>query len=85
VTHGKSTQLEPDDEIFGPGSPLDPDDRYAERRGGRYFTISTSYQNLFSNAEGKGMLDRILTEAFRRIGFKVEIVYIHPQRNPCQM
>lgn len=39
------------------------------------FTISTSYQNLLSNAEGKGMLDRILTEAFRRIGFKVEIVY----------
>ncbi len=39
------------------------------------FTISTSYQNLLSNAEGNGMLDRILTEAFRRIGLKVEIVY----------
>lgn len=39
------------------------------------FTTSTSCHNLLSNFEGKGMLDRILTEAFRRIGFKVEIVY----------
>ncbi len=39
------------------------------------FTISTSYQNLLSNAEGKGMLDRILVEAFRRIGIKAEVVY----------
>jgi len=39
------------------------------------FTISTSYQNLLSNSEGKGMLDRILVEAFRRIGREAEIVY----------
>jgi len=39
------------------------------------FTISTSYQNLLSNSEGTGMLDLILTEAFRRIGMKAEFVY----------
>jgi hypothetical protein len=39
------------------------------------FTISTSYQNLLSDSEEKGMLDRILVEAFRRIGRIAEIVY----------
>ena len=38
-------------------------------------TISTSYNNLLSNPEKKGMLDRILTEVFKRIGVKTDIVY----------
>jgi polar amino acid transport system substrate-binding protein len=39
------------------------------------FSISTSYQNLLSNAEGTGMLDRILLEAFDRMGRTAEIIY----------
>ncbi len=39
------------------------------------FTISTSYQNLLSNAEGTGMLDLIIIEVFRRMGMNAEIVY----------
>ncbi|MBN2875294.1 MAG: transporter substrate-binding domain-containing protein [Spirochaetales bacterium] len=39
------------------------------------FTISTSYQNFLSNAEGTGMLDLVLVEAFRRIGVRAQIVY----------
>jgi polar amino acid transport system substrate-binding protein len=39
------------------------------------FTISTSYKNLLSNPEGSGMLDKIMGEAFRRIGLKAEIVF----------
>lgn len=45
------------------------------------FVLSTSYQNLLSNAEGTGMLDRILTEAFRRIGIEAEIVYTPTERS----
>lgn len=45
------------------------------------FTISTSYQNLLSNSAGKGMLDRILVEVFRRIGREVEIVYTPTERS----
>ncbi len=46
-----------------------------------HFTISTSYQNLLSNPEGTGMLDRVLTEAFRRIGITAEIVYTPTERS----
>ena len=38
-------------------------------------TISTSYNNLLSNHRKTGMLDRILTEAFSRIGIKAELIY----------
>lgn len=38
-------------------------------------TVSTSYQNLLSNSEGTGMLDLIVTEAFRRIGIRADIIY----------
>lgn len=37
--------------------------------------ISTSYNNLLSNREGTGMLDRIAKEAFRRIGVEAQLVY----------
>jgi polar amino acid transport system substrate-binding protein len=47
----------------------------ASLSGEEAFTISTSYQNLLSNPEGTGMLDRMLTEAFHRIGIRAEIVY----------
>jgi polar amino acid transport system substrate-binding protein len=43
--------------------------------------ISTSYQNLLSNENGTGMLDRILIEAFRRMGIKAEIVYNPTERS----
>lgn len=39
------------------------------------FTVSTSYKSLFSTPEQTGMLDRIVKEAFRRIGIKAEIVF----------
>lgn len=39
------------------------------------FTISTSYQNLLSNESGMGLLDRVLTEAFTRIGREARFVY----------
>jgi polar amino acid transport system substrate-binding protein len=39
------------------------------------FTISTSYQNLLSNDRKDGLLDRVLAEAFRRIGMEVDFVY----------
>jgi polar amino acid transport system substrate-binding protein len=38
-------------------------------------TISTSYKSLLSIPERTGMLDRIVIEAFDRIGFDVEIVF----------
>lgn len=37
--------------------------------------ISTSYKSLLSNPERTGMLDRIVREAFERIGVEVEIVF----------
>lgn len=43
--------------------------------------ISTSYRNLLSTPECSGMLDRIVTEAFRRIGVQAEIVFITPKRS----
>lgn len=45
------------------------------------FTISTSYQNLLSNDRKDGLLDRVITEAFRRIGIEVEIVYTPTARS----
>ena len=45
------------------------------------FRISTSYQNLLSNSEGTGMLDRILKEAFQRIGIKAEIIYTPTEKS----
>src|SRR6056297_2405126 len=39
------------------------------------FYISTSYKNLLSNPEKSGMLDRIMDEAFHRIGLEAEIVF----------
>lgn len=45
------------------------------------FTISYSYQNLLSNSEGTGMLDRILHEAFRRLGIEMEIVFIPTEKS----
>ncbi len=38
-------------------------------------TVSTSYKSLFSTSEQTGMLDRIVKEAFQRIGIKTEIVF----------
>lgn len=38
-------------------------------------TISTSYKSLFSTPEQTGMLDRIVKEAFNRIGINAEIVF----------
>jgi polar amino acid transport system substrate-binding protein len=45
------------------------------------FTISTAYRNLLSNTDKSGMLDRILIEAFRRIGMKAEIVYTPTEKS----
>lgn len=45
------------------------------------FTISSSYNNLLSNPEGQGILDRLMKEAFRRLGREVEIVYAETDRS----
>jgi len=45
------------------------------------FRISTSYQNLLSNSQGTGMLDRIIKEAFQRIEIKAEIVYTSTEKS----
>lgn len=42
---------------------------------GEIFSVSTSYKSLLSNEDGTGMLDRIVVEAFRRIGMEAEIVF----------
>jgi len=39
------------------------------------FTISTSYKSLLSTPEQTGMLDRIVKEAFSRIGIQAEIIF----------
>jgi len=39
------------------------------------FTVSTSYKSLLSNPEQTGMLDRIVKEAFSRIGIQAEIIF----------
>lgn len=43
-------------------------------------SISTSYNNLLSNPEGTGMLDRTTAEAFRRIGYEAELVYTQTEK-----
>lgn len=43
--------------------------------------VSTSYRNLLSNPECSGMLDRIVKEAFRRIGVNAEIVFTNTRRS----
>lgn len=43
--------------------------------------VSTSYRNLLSNPECSGMLDRIVQEAFRRIGVRAEIVFTNTRRS----
>ena len=45
------------------------------------FYISTSYKNLLSNPEKSGMLDRIMDEAFRRIGLEAEIVFTSTEKS----
>ena len=45
------------------------------------FTISSSYNNLLSNPEGQGLLDRLMTEAFHRLGIPVKIVYVETARS----
>jgi len=45
------------------------------------FTISTSYKSLLSNPEQTGMLDRLMKEAFRRIGIRAEIVFNPTERS----
>lgn len=45
------------------------------------FTISTSYKSLLSNPEQTGMLDRLMKEAFRRIGLRAEIVFTPTERS----
>lgn len=43
--------------------------------------ISTSYENLLSNPDQTGMLDQIITEAFKRIGRKSQIVFTTTKRS----
>lgn len=45
------------------------------------FTISTSYKSLLSNPEQTGMLDRLMMEAFRRIGRRANIVFTPTERS----
>jgi len=45
------------------------------------FTISTSYKSLLSNPEQTGMLDRLIKEAFRRIGLRAQIVFTPTERS----
>jgi len=45
------------------------------------FTVSTSYKSLLSNPEQTGMLDRLVKEAFRRIGIQAEIVFNPTERS----
>jgi polar amino acid transport system substrate-binding protein len=45
------------------------------------FRISTSYKSFLSNPEQTGMLDRLMKEAFRRIGLRAEIVFVPTERS----
>ena len=45
------------------------------------FYISTSYKSLLSNPDQTGMLDRVLKEAFHRIGMQAEIVFTPTERS----
>lgn len=51
------------------------------RAGEDEFTVSTSYKSLLSNPEQTGMLDRLVKEAFRRIGLRAEIVFTPTERS----
>ncbi|MFP4084925.1 MAG: substrate-binding periplasmic protein [Desulfonatronovibrio sp.] len=44
-------------------------------------TISTSYKSLLSNPRQTGMLDRIVIEAFQRIGIKAQIMFTPTERS----
>ncbi len=44
------------------------------------FYISTSYKNLLSNPEATGMLDKIMVEAFSRLGITARIVFSPTER-----
>ncbi|MFO7728801.1 MAG: transporter substrate-binding domain-containing protein [Desulfonatronovibrio sp.] len=44
-------------------------------------SISTSYKSLLSNPQQTGMLDRIVKEAFQRIGIKAEIVFTPTEKS----
>lgn len=48
---------------------------------GKTIRICTSYHNLLSNSACTGMLDKIVLEAFRRIGVKAEIVFTNTRRS----
>ena len=48
---------------------------FGQAQESKTITVSTSYNNLLSNKEQTGMLDKIVTEAFSRIGLNVEILY----------
>ena len=45
------------------------------------YRISTSYKTLFSTPDQAGMLDRIVNEAFRRIGLKSRVVFTPNERS----
>jgi polar amino acid transport system substrate-binding protein len=47
----------------------------------RVFTVSTSYKSLLSNPDQTGMLDRLMKEAFQRIGLRAEIVLTPTERS----
>ncbi len=49
--------------------------------GDKPFIISTNYKSLLSNPEQTGMLDRLMQEAFRRLGYRAEIVYNPTERS----
>ncbi|WP_319760562.1 transporter substrate-binding domain-containing protein [Maridesulfovibrio sp.] len=49
--------------------------------GEKIYRISTSYKTLFSTPDQAGMLDRIVNEAFRRIGLKSKVVFTPNERS----
>ncbi len=51
------------------------------QEGSAPFTISTSYHNLLSNADGTGMLDRIIVDALGRCGIEAQIVFTETDRS----
>ena len=54
---------------------------FAQDGTGEVFTISTSYNNLLSNPEQTGMLDRILHEVFLRLGMEMELVFTPTEKS----
>ncbi len=47
----------------------------------KIFTLSTSYKSLLSNPEQTGMLDRLMHEAFGRLGWRARIVFNPTERS----